>query len=288
MNDSEVESYTNDQGLVAVLKTKRGAKRALVIGDPMYDIYWIGQVTGISAEVPIPKVTCKKGHVKYMPGGAANVMANLRGLNVNALMVYPDEGQRPEKNRLMVDDYQMARWDYHDSCPPIDPRDILRMVKVHRPDAIVVADYNKGGIDGPTLQAIDDISKDLPIYVDTKRDPALYPEKACFFPNQTEYDQFPFEYTNAERCILKQGPQGMQFLEKGEVMGSVEALVRYPVCVNGAGDTVMAAFVSAELQKEASPLYYAAVAAAVAVSTPYTTIVSSSGVDKLSKQLSSL
>ena len=283
--EEDIDNYTNDQGLLDVLAVEPEAKRALIIGDPMYDVYWKAKLTGVSAEVPIPKVACDKGDVVYQPGGAANVLSNLRMLGVNAVMVYPEDAPRPEKNRLMVGTYQMARWDYMDYCSSIDPRTITKAFKLHKPDVIVVADYNKGTIDGPVLKVIEEISKDLPLYIDTKRDPSEFPEKACFFPNQTEYDTFPSEYSLLNRCVLKQGEHGMRLIEQGEVIGSVEALIPNPICVNGAGDTVMAAFIVAELEGHASPLYFASVAAAVAVVSAYTTIVSKGAIKEMADQL---
>jgi bifunctional ADP-heptose synthase (sugar kinase/adenylyltransferase) len=230
-------------------------------------------------------MACTDNDILYIPGGAANVLANLRAMGVDALLIYPNEGHRPEKNRLMVNTYQVARWDVDDYCEPIDPRTITQAIKDIKPTAIVVADYNKGAIDGPVLTLLDKLADDLKIYVDTKRNPTLYPRSATFFPNQIEYDKFPFEFNQAPRCILKQGAQGMRLLEYGEHQNSVEALSSKPVCVNGAGDTVIAAFVAAELLDRSNPLYYASVAAGIAVNTDKTSFITHSNVMSMSEEL---
>jgi bifunctional ADP-heptose synthase (sugar kinase/adenylyltransferase) len=148
-----------------------------------------------------------------------------------------------------------------------------------------VADYNKGAIDGPVLTLLNEIADDFKIYVDTKRSPTLYSRSATFFPNQVEYDTFPFEFNQAARCILKQGAQGMRFLEYGEHQNSVEALSSKPICVNGAGDTVIAAFVAAELLDRPNPLYYASVAAGIAVNTDKTSYITHNNIASMSKEL---
>ena len=274
-----------DLEIMEALKTPIGSPRVLVVGDPMSDVYWQCHTTGLSAEVPIPKMACTENDILYIPGGASNVLANLRAMGVDALIIYPEEGHRPEKNRLMVDNYQVARWDVDDYCDPIDPRVITQAIKDIKPTAIVIADYNKGAIDGPVLTLFDKLADTIKIYVDTKRSPTLYPRSATFFPNQIEYDKYPFEFNQAVRCILKQGAQGMRLLEYGEHQNSIEALNAKPVCVNGAGDTVMAAFVAAELLDRPNPLYYASVAAGIAVNTAKTSFILHSNIVSMSEEL---
>ena len=267
------------------LPVEKGAPNVLVLGDPMFDVYWNVEITGMSAEAPIIKTACADEHVWHMPGGASNVLGNLRGLNIDAYLVYPDEGNLPEKNRLMIGDRQMARFDLDDYCDAVDPRFIEKNVTVLEPAAIVIADYNKGAIDGPVLGLLNEMSENYPVYVDTKRDPSLFPYNATFFPNQLEYEAFDDLYLAAKRVVLKQGAKGMQLFENSERVNTIEAIASRVVNVNGAGDTVMAAFVAAELLDIPNPLYYASLAAAVAVSNKATTIVKPEDIEELVDQL---
>lgn len=63
------------KGKRAVLEKMMDRKNILVIGDAMIDIYYIGDVTRISPEAPVPVLKKKKKRISL--GGAANVAANL-------------------------------------------------------------------------------------------------------------------------------------------------------------------------------------------------------------------
>lgn len=57
----------------------------LVIGDLILDEYIYGQVERISPEAPVPVVWAQQQH--YLPGGASNVAANLRGMGAQVSVV---------------------------------------------------------------------------------------------------------------------------------------------------------------------------------------------------------
>lgn len=60
-------------------------KRVLVMGDVMLDEYLIGDVARISPEAPVPVVDIT--HRAYLPGGAANVAANIASLGGVPLLI---------------------------------------------------------------------------------------------------------------------------------------------------------------------------------------------------------
>ncbi len=64
------------------LESFRGI-RVLVAGDVMLDRYVHGEVTRISPEAPVPVLSVRER--TDVPGGAANVAANLSGLGSVAL-----------------------------------------------------------------------------------------------------------------------------------------------------------------------------------------------------------
>ncbi len=67
------------------LESKLKNIKLLVIGDCILDRYFIGEVNRISPEAPVPIFDLKD--IYYSLGGAANVAANLRGLNVNVELI---------------------------------------------------------------------------------------------------------------------------------------------------------------------------------------------------------
>lgn len=245
--------------------------KVAVIGDFMVDRYLIGDVTRISPEAPIPVVKIKEQF--DLPGGAGNVAENLKALGVEEAR-YKDSWHIPVKNRLMVGDHQLARWDQDDQCEPIKYG-----VKFLECDAVIVADYGKGAI-SPYI--IEEIKKfDGPIFVDTKGDPSCWSGVAtAIFPNSKEYVQYQEQYDKFDGIVvLKDGSRGLFILD--DVNGDIEspAQARFIRSVNGAGDTVIAAFVYKYLTIPAlTPfnefwqdcLDFANAAAAVACEHPYT------------------
>lgn len=215
-----------------------------VIGDPFIDVYHVGRVRGLSAEAPIPIVD--KESILILPGGAANVLNNLKSLGADAFLLdkYPHQNV-PVKNRLMsTDGTQLARWDEEDWCRPYDKGDLVGLLEA---DAIVVADYGKGSVSEEVIQILRSVS--VPVFVDTKKDPApwLGSETATLFPNLKEFHQYEEHYKWLPRVILKRGAEGLAFLEFGSVVLQRPALARHVRSVNGAGDTVLAAFTLAAL-----------------------------------------
>jgi rfaE bifunctional protein kinase chain/domain len=67
--------------------------RVLVVGDVMLDRYWIGEVSRISPEAPVPVVRIQTSKTDERPGGAANVARNAAalGARVDLLSVIGDD-----------------------------------------------------------------------------------------------------------------------------------------------------------------------------------------------------
>ena len=75
--------------------------RTLVVGDTMLDRYWIGDVTRVSPEAPVPVVNVV--NVKECPGGAGNVAANVASLGPRCelLSFIGDDDAGRRLNRLL-------------------------------------------------------------------------------------------------------------------------------------------------------------------------------------------
>ena len=252
--------------------------KVAVFGDPMRDVYWVGTADRLSPEAPLPVV--KVQEKLEFPGGAANVAAGLEALGVEVEKFYYPLGC-PVKNRLVVGNYQLARWDESDECH--ENNTAARLDDV---DAVVVSDYGKGGITYPVWQNILDSGK--PLFVDTKGSPIGWwtlDNRAIVFPNHKEYQEQQ-DYVGFKLCVLKQGAHGLSLLSYGKEWLHCPARAKRVVSVNGAGDTVLAAFVYKYLLNggQESMANRAAVwanaAAAVAVGKPYTSTVSREEVER--------
>lgn len=161
------------------LKTLRKAvntfsrARILVIGDLILDEYIWGDVERISPEAPVPVVWAKKR--TFVPGGAANVAANLRslGAKVSLAGVVGDDSYRQMlvsslaaggidtrpivaekgrqttvKSRIFARHQQLCRvdWEHVDTVSKRTQAALEAFVRrsVGAYDAVIIEDYGKG------------------------------------------------------------------------------------------------------------------------------------------------
>lgn len=258
--------------------TKNDQKAVVVVGDPMIDVYFITTPRGLSAEAPIPVLTVHEDGCLFLEGGAGNVASNLSALGLKVGLAYRSDVSRPKKYRVMAEGVQVCRFDVDDQCAPVTTKDLDSIMKEVEPIALVISDYSKGAITEALVDAIK--ATGLELFVDTKASPADWPDEATFFPNLKEWTAFEHIYTHKPSVVLKKGAAGMSFMTNGQQKQLVPALAKKVVSVNGAGDTVMAAYVASVLGGGASPLTFAAVAAALAVETPFTTCPALEEVEK--------
>lgn len=147
--------------------------RVLVVGDLMLDHWVWGTVSRISPEAPIPVVDVDR--YTYTPGGAANVVSNLRALGARVALLgvvgADDAGRRLRtllkrqgvevegllidasrptalKTRIVAHHQQVVRADYEKRHPleaPLQER-LLEWFASHCQDfdAVMLSDYNKG------------------------------------------------------------------------------------------------------------------------------------------------
>ena len=251
-----------------------------VFGDPMRDVYWVGTADRLSPEGPIPVVKVKEK--VELPGGAANVVANLEAQGVHVIRGY-NGLVCPVKNRLVVGEYQLARWDEKDRCYEnfVDDPGLGERI-----DAVVVSDYGKGGVTERVRKYVLGLGK--PLFVDTKDQPLGWlteDDRTVVFPNQGEYDRFGVAYDKFNLCVLKQGGKGLTLMSRGKEWAHFPATAKRVVSVNGAGDTVLAAFVARYLEdgswesKANRAAKWANQAAGVAVGKMYTSVVTKKEVE---------
>lgn len=195
-----------------------GKIKALVVGDMMLDAYTIGKVKRISPEAPVAVIHVQKEEQR--PGGAGNVMLNLRslgadvvalgrigedfagktlaeklqeeGIDTSGLMVqhgYPT----PVKNRIIAENQQIVRID-HESVEPLHKeleKKIIQSIPQLMEDVKIVAisDYGKGLLTLEVLKAIIQQArqKGIPVIADPKgNDFIRYAGATVIKPNLSE------------------------------------------------------------------------------------------------------
>lgn len=190
----------------------------LILGDVMVDEYYVGEVTRISPEAPVPVVSVT-GRERRL-GGAANVALNVKAMGANPILCAvrgnDSEGEwlytriaelglenqgvvvdvnRPTtiKTRVIGNNKQLLRVDQED-CSEISSKiekEALGFIKdnLSRIDVVIFQDYNKGLL---TKKLIANTIKlcqgaGIPTLVDPKKDHFLdYKGVSLFKPNRKE------------------------------------------------------------------------------------------------------
>lgn len=205
--------------LAALLEAMQKVQ-VLVVGDLMLDRYLLGEAERISPEAPVPVVQID--HEEDVPGGAANVAANVVALGGRAAVVgvVGDDlaGQvlldnlrameiatsgvvavpgRPTttKTRLVARGQQVVRIDREVTNPiPAETRDaIVAAVRaaIASADVLLLEDYDKGVLDAALARALVEAARaqGIPVVVDPKhRHFFAYAGVTVFKPNRRELE----------------------------------------------------------------------------------------------------
>jgi D-beta-D-heptose 7-phosphate kinase/D-beta-D-heptose 1-phosphate adenosyltransferase len=169
-------------GRLDALVRRFGRVRILVVGDLMLDRFVWGRVERISPEAPVPVVHVTREDAR--PGGAGNVVSNVRSLGGHAAVsgiVGDDEAgkllarqlaalgatttgvvvdrHQPtiEKTRIIAHHQQVVRLDREDAAAAERAAGRVRdhvLRAVRRADVLVISDYNKGVIGAALLDAL--------------------------------------------------------------------------------------------------------------------------------------
>jgi D-beta-D-heptose 7-phosphate kinase/D-beta-D-heptose 1-phosphate adenosyltransferase len=190
----------------------------LVVGDVMLDRYWWGTVERTSPEAPVPVV--RKHRASRSPGGAANVAANVAGMDGRALLVGlvgDDEAgrelverlaqhgvagdhlvvssKRPTtvKTRIVAHNQHVVRVDEEAVRPAdeLEAKDLLARMEplIAASDAVVFSDYAKGALSVEVVTKGIAMARALgrPVLVDPKGlDYGRYAGAAVVVPNLLE------------------------------------------------------------------------------------------------------
>jgi D-beta-D-heptose 7-phosphate kinase/D-beta-D-heptose 1-phosphate adenosyltransferase len=193
--------------------------RIAVIGDVMLDCYMSGTVSRISPEAPVPVMRVTDEHA--VPGGAANVAANLAslGVGVNLVGLAGQDGARDEliallgrmgdidcsgiaavpgrrttrKLRVIGAHQQIVRVDHEDviPCSAEIEEHFLRVVgnAIEKADVIILSDYGKGVCSDRAIRHVIDLAnqRGKKVLVDPKRlDLSIYRGAFAITPNRKE------------------------------------------------------------------------------------------------------
>lgn len=192
-------------------------KKVVVIGDLMLDKFYLGNVSRISPEAPVPVVELEKE--TFHLGGAANVATNLKSLKLNPIMIgvigkdqtgeefldhakklglstdgiYID-AKRPTtvKTRIIANNQHIARLD-KEITEDID-EDIqnyfFEFLKAQKNiNAIILEDYNKGMLPKNFIKKVIEYARSQNIFisVDPKQQNFFeYQNADLFKPNKKE------------------------------------------------------------------------------------------------------
>ncbi len=195
-------------------------KQIGVVGDLMLDRYIWGRADRISQEAPIPVV--KAGKTTTRPGGAANVLHNLKTLGAtprtygvlgkdisgNLLRCLLDELNidtqgllddpdriTPEKTRILAGSQQVVRLD-NERIEPLYPHTkeqllaaIQTDLEAGRLDGLIIEDYAKGTLDIGLVETILQLCREhgLPVAMDPHpANPMLVDGLTLITPNRAE------------------------------------------------------------------------------------------------------
>lgn len=210
------------------------SKSILVIGDVMIDTYFLGDVSRVSPEAPIP-VLLKKSE-KEVLGGAANVAANLTGANQKvSILSFIGTDNAGKKivsllEKLDIDTSMMFKFDdivttektrmlaqNNQQIMRLDQEEILDLTssqmnialdsleqKINEFDLIIISDYLKGVLNDTFTQKVINIANEnnVLVIVDVK-DPRVekYKNANILKPNLLELKSLTNMPTDSEELI---------------------------------------------------------------------------------------
>ncbi|MGA8594669.1 MAG: D-glycero-beta-D-manno-heptose-7-phosphate kinase [Bryobacteraceae bacterium] len=222
----------------------------LVVGDLMLDEYVFGGVSRISPEAPVPVLDVKNR--RYVPGGAANVAANLRSLGAHVRLagavgedaaggtlrsalleagigdelLVPVRGRvTTAKTRVVAGQQQIVRFDSEERAPLHSASiEILKAnVSAAAPvcTVCVLSDYGKGLLSAPVCNWLIECARahKLKVIVDPKGlDFSKYRGCTLITPNLNEAAQASGVPIESERDLFEAGDQLLSLLPGTSVL----------------------------------------------------------------------
>lgn len=201
----------------------------IVIGDYCVDEYRYGIVNRISPEAPVPILQTTSCQKKC--GMAGNVAKNLSALGAITKNYFSNTNTVKIRYIDAVSGQQLLRVD-HDCFS--NPFDVNSIDADHNISAVVVSDYNKGFVTKDTIEHVQEKYRDLPIFIDTKKQDLSFVHDNCYVKiNEQESKHLNNPPKN---LIVTRGSKSVLY---GNKQFDVPTLPVFDV--TGAGDTFLAA-----------------------------------------------
>lgn len=218
-----------------IIKKFKNQKIA-VIGDLILDKYIYGEVERISPEAPVPIVRVLRE--KYVPGGAANVAANISTLSGNpflfgivgndqykdillqktAEMNIPTSGIFTDNNKTTIRktrviglNQQLLRIDHENTDyieTHIEEKFINKLKEIEKLSAILISDYAKGTITKQLMSKLVQFSREnnILLIIDPKpKHKEWYAGSTLITPNKKEAQEMSGITIESENDIIKAG-----------------------------------------------------------------------------------
>jgi D-beta-D-heptose 7-phosphate kinase / D-beta-D-heptose 1-phosphate adenosyltransferase len=189
-------------------------KKLVVFGDVILDVYVTGTASRLSPEAPVPIV--KKQSRRLVPGGAANVAANISSLGghfylygvvgedssaqeLSNIFEHPESKKQNycyffkdfnhptiTKTRIMVGNHQICRIDKEDRFD-LDVTEERYNINF---DGVIFSDYNKGTLGNNTRNVIQEcLEKGIPTFADFKTATIRYEGVQYIKLNEKEFHE---------------------------------------------------------------------------------------------------
>ena len=234
-HDSRLRTQNSKLNFLEILSKFSDLKIA-VIGDLILDKYIYGKVERISPEAPVPIVTVQRE--SFVPGGAANVAANIASLGGKAFLLgivgpdqYKDEliGKLEEskidcrgilidsskhttlKTRVIGLNQQLLRIDREDTHyieSHFESEFLTRLKEIENLSAIILSDYAKGTI---TKELVVELKKfclnnSISLFIDPKpKHKDWYSNSFLVTPNKKEAQEMSGMTIESEEDFLSVG-----------------------------------------------------------------------------------
>lgn len=232
----------------------------IVIGDKIIDKYIIGKSTRLSPEAPVPVIYPQTEEVR--PGGAYNVVENLKILGSNAYFIFNDK-QATTKTRIIANGQIVCRLDaeHYEAFDAVD--ELQNLFGDVSEENVVLVDYNKGVLHDPKrlIKYLND--KNCTVYVDAKKRFEAYEGAFLIKCNEKEFAEFTghiFDPKTVDKVcfelcmkyyfvyiVVTLGSAGCYYynigLNEGRFVPVASAEKKNVIDVTGAGDVFMAALV---------------------------------------------
>lgn len=225
-----------------------------IVGDLITDRYIDGTVTRISPEAPVSIL--RVSGVRANPGGAGNVVENLRGLGIQTSFFHQKD--IPVKTRVMSGTHHILRMD-EENEPQWMSYDDLDIgldygIKNDKFDCVIISDYGKGTISRDVSSKVIRQCNlhNVPVVVDTKSQHNLFfsstliksnlGEWVSFMERRRDFNGIPhfLQTGDIQNLVITDGARGIYYHDQDfgqDQICGIKTEISDPC---GAGDTVTA------------------------------------------------